>query len=891
MTRNVRIVALLCFCVLALPAARAGMTTDDLTGFWLENSDLGHLKAGGKLRPTARNVSLSLLAKAQPDECFCGVPPLGPPYPANPTNTPPPCVDCGIPKVNQAYVWGLTLAESNLWFGTAANVHCLVLGAYLGATNPIVSDSFVAEFGHSYYSQVVGVPAILGDWRPPRLFMYDRATSALVPKDGPLDLAPLTRGRLATTIGIRSAGTWPGSVDNPQSIVFLAGPRLATNGGLNVFAFNAVTKTNIGSSTLAPYNNIRKWLYHEGVLYTAVGNTNGGGSVLRWQSNPATPGYPFAFEVIGHLDGAGVELTVHEGRLFVCTWPGLVGTIEAGLWMSPVIPPGGLTAADAGNWQKVWEVSDYEPDIVTARTYGGGALVSFDGYLYWGTMHVPALALAAHSRVYGEPADQDAMIATFLATHRAISIFRGRNFGTTPEVDLLYGARRLPAYNPGTQEFLLTPNNMGGQAPLFGPQGFGNLFNNYTWTMEVVGDNLYVGTMDFSYLVWDMLPRYLDADQMQMVNLYLSLYNINPADFFGADLFRFRSARDAAIPVHRQGAGNYSSYGIRTMVTDGSTLFLGMANPMNLMTDPDDDKPEGGWELIAMRRYPAVDNDFDGDGRSDLAVYDPAAGRWYIRRTAGKMIALGAPWGSSAMTPIPGEYNGDGLADLAVYDRPSGRWYIRTLAGKGITFGERWGGPLLRGVWGDYDGDALADLPLFETSRGEWFIRSRAGGSHLVSGLDWGSRDMTPVSGDYNGDEIRDLAAYHAASGRWYIRSLAGTKPVLAFALQWGAAGMFPVSGDFDGDGRHDLALYQPAGGRWYIRSLTGAKPLAFGLQWGGANMIPVSGDYDGDGRHDLALYDATSGRWYIRSLAGGKVIAFGANWGTPAMTPVGAAW
>jgi hypothetical protein len=46
--------------------------------------------------------------------------------------------------------------------------------------------------------------------------------------------------------------------------------------------------------------------------------------------------------------------------------------------------------------------------------------------------------------------------------------------------------------------------------------------------------------------------------------------------------------------------GNYANYGIRTMVSTDSALYLGSANPMNLMTDRYDDRPEGGWELIKL---------------------------------------------------------------------------------------------------------------------------------------------------------------------------------------------------------------------------------------------------------------------------------------------------
>jgi hypothetical protein len=43
------------------------------------------------------------------------------------------------------------------------------------------------------------------------------------------------------------------------------------------------------------------------------------------------------------------------------------------------------------------------------------------------------------------------------------------------------------------------------------------------------------------------------------------------------------------------------------MITGGA-LYLGMANSLNLMTDPTDNKPEAGWELIRLkkRKIPAI---------------------------------------------------------------------------------------------------------------------------------------------------------------------------------------------------------------------------------------------------------------------------------------------
>jgi len=73
-----------------------------------------------------------------------------------------------------------------------------------------------------------------------------------------------------------------------------------------------------------------------------------------------------------------------------------------------------------------------------------------------------------------------------------------------------------------------------------------------------------------------------------------------PTPVHGGDLFAFPAPNKAAIVVDNSGLGNYLNYGVRNIVHDGDTLYLGMANPMNLRTNPDDEVPEGGWELIEL---------------------------------------------------------------------------------------------------------------------------------------------------------------------------------------------------------------------------------------------------------------------------------------------------
>lgn len=582
------------------------LSKDDLERFWKNTYTTIELDQHA-LDP---KLSRTQLTKASPDECFYGIGNENNEFNPQYGNLPLICSGDGTSKINQAYVWGFTKNGNMLWFGTAPNVHCMVMGKHLQAPIPNETNSWVCEFGQSKFSP--SLPEAIGDWRPPRIFMYDLHNKMLVEK------TPLSDPLISQTLGIRSAGSL-------GSIVILGGPSLNT--GINLFAFNTQTGLFLGSTTLTEYSNIRKWLVVNDVLYTAVGGENGG-RVLRWTGFEESP---FRFEEVGKLGNeSGAELAFHKGRLFVSTWPGSAELTPSesvmGLHMSPVISPTGLTAANADGWTKVWSATDYEPDAVTAATYGGGALASFNGYLYWGTMHVPLMSALANINFYsqlipGYP-DEVQALAAALGTYRAISIFRGRNFGQTAETELVYGLTYLPKFtydpNTSTGEWEIVPNAMG-KTPVMGLSGFGNFFNNYTWTMATYQNQLFVGTMDWSYLLYDLAKTVL----VPWVNNFSESTISWPPFYFGADLWRFPESGLPAASESVDGVDNYANYGIRTMISDDA-LYLGMANPMNLF-------PLGGWEILALE-----DADTDNDGVSD------------IEEDGG---------------PINGDGNGDGILD------------------------------------------------------------------------------------------------------------------------------------------------------------------------------------------------------------------------------------
>ncbi|MDD5678233.1 MAG: GDSL-type esterase/lipase family protein [Kiritimatiellae bacterium] len=283
--------------------------------------------------------------------------------------------------------------------------------------------------------------------------------------------------------------------------------------------------------------------------------------------------------------------------------------------------------------------------------------------------------------------------------------------------------------------------------------------------------------------------------------------------------------------------------------------------------------------LLASPVWAAVLNDYDGDGKSDLALYDENTGYWTVLYSSRQFGSGMQPiLGMLGWRPAPGDYDGDGKTDVAIMNK-SGVWWMLMSGSNNApataNFGVAGAGP----VQADYDGDGKTDLAYYKKASGAWGILFSDSNQAWLG--TWGGPGFIPASADFDGDGNADPCLYQESTGAWYML-LSGSGYLMAGAI-WGGPGYQAVPADYDGDEQADLCIYNNTTGEWRILLSGTGYTTYVGIIWGDAAYKPVPGDLDGDGRADLMLYADSIANWLVllsgSEYSGAGLTCIGTNW------------
>jgi len=270
----------------------------------------------------------------------------------------------------------------------------------------------------------------------------------------------------------------------------------------------------------------------------------------------------------------------------------------------------------------------------------------------------------------------------------------------------------------------------------------------------------------------------------------------------------------------------------------------------------------------------AVVGDFNGDGRADLAAVSLDNNKVSILLGKGDGT-FQSPNGFAVNvdpTPAPAavlaaDFNGDGRTDLAVVNGANAISSVAILLGNGngsFQIAVNYSVPPNPHsiAVADFNGDGIADLVVDSFQSDSVCVLIGKGDGTFRAPLTYhsGASPIAVTVGDFNGDGKADIAA--ANSNGSSVGVLLGNgdgtfQTAVTYATGKGPASI--AAADFNGDGRTDLVVTNPADGNVsvFLGKSDGTFQAAVAYP---AAKLPQSvtvGDFNGDGHLDLAVSDS----------------------------------
>ncbi|MCG7497172.1 S8 family serine peptidase [Vibrio sp. Of7-15] len=272
--------------------------------------------------------------------------------------------------------------------------------------------------------------------------------------------------------------------------------------------------------------------------------------------------------------------------------------------------------------------------------------------------------------------------------------------------------------------------------------------------------------------------------------------------------------------------------------------------------------------------------DFDGDGKDDLANFDPLYAKWWVSRSTGNAFTT-THWEtndtSHDITSFHvGDFNGDGKDDIAYVESTNYNIWVGLSTGSSFettlwkNLGSQGGSGWQTSLLGDFNGDGKDDFAHMSLEDGDWWVTLSNGNTFDMT--KWGrTSDLTRwtyhLAGDFTGDGKDDVAHFDNEQGGWYVSVSSGSS---FSATRWDNFSDFSgltarLVGDFNADGKDDIANFNSDDATWWVSLSNGSQFTT--TKWVDYHhedgwKTHIVGDFNGDGESDIANYRTTTGKW-----------------------------
>ncbi len=558
-------------------------------------------------------------------------------------------------KRTASYPWATTTyCSEELWLGTIPQGWCV--WPFQNLKYPIYLTTYQSQYTACSVQNTLSTPSQI------YIYNFEAGTRQLITENslssGGVEYAEAMERHeemsMLSVMGLRAAGTY-------GDLVFFAGHHLHSGGEgwLRIYVFNAKKRSFLGyrelrGDTTRRFKTITDKNGDTG-FYTIIGaetgmtqNGEGPTVMLRWVGTRDEPfkggnylqtdngrgagwdivsaeGLDGNFGMIGdfkqfsHVDGSErliLSSAAHPLLYDPATGERDPDRQESVMLLSEPIPAGGWTRDRPMNFEVVFGMDRYDPDVKGRWGAKWGTTDIHNGYIYFGTYHQGTDAGYLHFKKADEDlfdkltSSREKHVEFITRQWRASSIFRMKledlsaiaAGGKNPE--LLYGYDSFQVANDAGE--WVSIENVLGQKPRFGEAGLGHPGNIYSWTSLSKDGQLFWGFFDAFSGTHDLL---FEADSSRMLlypgfwlpvpfweyfrdtSLTRGLYDWaredmsskGRADDFvpGGDLVVFEGDGEARI-LTQKGFGNPCANGIRNVEVLNDRIFFATSTWCNL---------------------------------------------------------------------------------------------------------------------------------------------------------------------------------------------------------------------------------------------------------------------------------------------------------------------